>query len=201
MNHFQFVLSLFFALNGFAMSKRVPVDAITMSETGDVTSIVEGCGNQPFVGGTFCRVEEGAKTSAVISLIGPPAKCDRDECVFFKIFDTHGQLIYGQALPKGKTRLDVSWKDIIKRDTFEMADRGTWFIRTTVFWIDIEGHEHESNSTGDIVLKVFRQAYLPLNQVENDQNFVWQWVDNNHIYKMTSSLRAFTKKVESCGLN
>lgn len=197
----KYILLFLFSFNLFAMSKRVPVDSIKMADTGDVTSIVEGCGNQPFVGGTFCRVEEGATTTGIISLIGPPAKCNLDECVFFKIFDTHGQLIFGKSLAKGKTRLDVQWKELIKRDTFEMADRGTWFIRTTVFWTDIDGNDQESNSTGDIVLKVFRKGYMPLNQVENDPNFVWEWVDNNQIYKMTSSLRAFTKKVESCGLN
>lgn len=202
----RIILSLILFLSSFqacAMGRRVAIDPVVTSTvlSGDDTSIVEGCGNQPFVGGTFCRQVEGDATDKSIWLIGPPAKCSKDQCVFFKIFDQQGNLVFGGALDKGKTRIEVPWKSLLSRDTFQMADRGLWGVRTTVFWIDKDGFDHQSDSTGTIILRVYAASYLPLNEVSTDPNYVWEWVDNGQEYKMTSSLRAYTKKAPVCGLN
>lgn len=202
----RIILSLILFLSSFqacAMARRVAIDPVTTSTVidGDATSIIEGCGNQPFVGGTFCRQVEGDAADKSLWLIGPPAKCNDAQCVFFKVFDTQGNLVFGGALDHGKTRLEVPWKDLLKRDKFEMGDRGFWVVRTTVFWIDDQGHQHQSDSTADIVLRVYRASYLPLNQVAEDPSFVWTWIDGEQEYKMTSSLRAYTGKVKVCGSN
>lgn len=198
-------IALLFSTQAFAMSKAsVEIDPVTQSTLldGDITSMVEGCGNQPFVGGTFCRQTEGDAAGTSLWLIGPPAKCTKSEgCVYFKIYNNKGSLVFGGVLPPKSTRLEVPWKALLQRDTFEMGDRGFWVLRTEVYWLDEKGFEHEAVSQADIVLRVTRKEYVPLNMVEFDPNFVWEWCENGYQYKVTSGLRAFIKKVPTCILN
>lgn len=176
-------------------SKRVALDTNTASSLtdGDATGLAEGCGQQPSPLGMFCRVVEGDAAAKSIFFLGPPAKCDRDNCVFIKVWNTQGVLVFGDAIPKGQTRIEVPWKTLLGRDTFQVADRGYWTFNTTVYYIGPDGNERTSVSQGDIVMRVFRLGYVPLNTVENDPNYVWSWQDNGMIYKMTSGLRAFAK--------
>lgn len=192
-------LSLF-SSPAFAFGKKrqkVAVDTVTQSTIidGDATGLAEGCGQQPSPLGMFCRMVEGDIVGKSVQFIGPPADCAREACVFVKVFNNQGQLVFGDSIPKGKTRLDVPWKTLLGREKVEFEDRGFWSFTTSVFYIDLDGRERESKSQGDIVLRVFRKGYAPLSSVKNDPNFVWSWVDSGYLYKMTSGLRTFVSKV------
>lgn len=188
-----------FLSNGFACAAgraRVPIDPITDGSLldGDVTSLVEGCGNQPAVGFTYCRVQEGQAADQSLWFLGPPAQCDQPEsCVFIKVWSSGGQLIWGTSIPKGQTRIEVPWKLLLGRDKFERADRGFWTFNTEVFFKDQDGRERFAKSQGDIVLRVYRAGYLPLNAIESDPAFLWSWIDGKCSFKMTSGLRTFSK--------
>ena len=178
-----------------AASKRLKIDPVTPSTVldGDATGLVQACGHQPIVGFTYCRLQEGDNAGQTIAFIGPPAKCKReDSCVFFKVWNQQGQLVFGGSLPKGTTSINVAWKTLLSgRDQFQINDRGFWTFNTEVFWIDPDGRERTSTSQGDIVLRIYKKGYLPLNGVREDPSFVWEWTNNEFIYKMTSSLRAY----------
>lgn len=177
---------------------RVRPDPVTPSTVldGDATGLVEGCGNQPIVGFTYCRVQEGDNSSQVVWFIGPPSECDqKDSCVFFKAWDNQGQLVWGGSIPKGRTRVAVSWKTLLSSPTFELGHRGFWTWNIQVFWKDPDGKERISTAQGDIVLRVYRNGYLPLHEVLDDPSYVWTWNDHNYLYRMTSGLRAFIRKL------
>lgn len=178
-----------------AMGKKAPaLDPVTQSTVldGDATGLVEGCGQQPIVGFTYCRMQEGTTADKSVWFIGPPADCDKDSCVFIKVWNNQGQLVWGGSIPKKGTRIEVPWKTLLGRDTFEKAARGFWTFNTQVFWKDAEGHERDSTSQGDIVLRVYGATYVPLSSVTDDPNYYWVWTEGKRIYKMTTGLRAFT---------
>lgn len=197
-------LSLFIggcATQAFAFGKKHPtavaIDTVTEStaKDNDVTGLAEGCGQQPSPLGMFCHVEEGSAADKVVWFIGPPAQCEREACVYIKIINSQGQIVAGPSIPKGKTRVAVPWSTLLSRDTFQIGDRGTWTFITTVYYVDKDGREHKSDSLGDIILRVFRQGYVPLHNVKSDPNFVWTWSEGPVIYRMTSGLRAYVGKV------
>lgn len=194
-----FFITLLLTTQAFAFgSKRVTtLDPVTTSTLldGDATGLAEGCGQQPSPLGMFCRQTEGDVAAKSIFFIGPPAKCDRDQCVFIKVWNTQGQLVFGDGIPKNQTRIEVPWKTLLGRDTFQLADRGYWTFNTTVYFIGPDGNERSAVSQGDIVMRVFRAGYVPLNAVENDPNFIWTWTEGGTLYKMTAGLRAFAKQV------
>lgn len=178
---------------------RVKLDTNTTSPVvdGDATGLVEGCGNQPIVGFTYCRVSEGDNAGQSISFIGPPAVCNQPEgCVFVKVVSNNGQVVWGGVIPKKQTRVSVPWSTLLSSPTFEIGHRGFWTFREDVYWLDPDGKERVSTSQGDIILRAYRKEYVPLNNVEQDPNFVWQWTEGDFLYKVTSSLRAFIKKVK-----
>lgn len=174
------------------------IDSVTESSVmdGDATSIIEGCGWQPIVGFTYCRQAEGDAADKSLWFVGPPAKCGRDACVYFKVWNNQGQLVWGGSLAKGKTRIEVPWKTILARDTFELMSRGFWTVNTVVYWTDPDGRERESTSQGDIVLRVHKAAYVPLHTVADDPNYLWTWTEGKRIYKVTSGLRAYVGLVK-----
>jgi hypothetical protein len=178
--------------------KRVPIDPVTPSTVidNDTTGLVQACGNQPIVGFTYCRVQEGDNSGQSISFLGPPAKCNQeDSCVFIKVWNQQSQLIWGGSIPKDQTSVKVPWKVLLSgRDQFQLGDRGFWTFNTQVFWLDPDGRERTSTSQGDILLRVYRKGYLPLHEVREDPNFVWEWHDGGFLYRMTSGLRAYIER-------
>lgn len=179
-------------------SAGVHPDAVTSSslKDGDSTGLAEGCGQQPSPLGMFCRMVEGETASKSIWFIGPPANCDRAACVYIKVFSAQGQPAFGVEIPKGKTRVEVSWKQLLARDTVQLGDRGTWTFNTQIFYKDADGREHETQSQGDIVLRVYKHGYVPLHALEDDPNYAWVWTEDGFLYKVTAGLRAFVKKVQ-----
>lgn len=190
----------------YAFGKKrpaVPVEDLAVPiQAGDRTGVVEGCGQQPVVGFTYCRMQEGPVTDKALSFIGPPAQCSRaDACVFIKVFDEQGQVAWGGQIPKGQTRVTVSWSTLLGcKDAascqLTLFHRGFWSFVETVQWTDKDGNERTSATQGDVLLRVLKADYIPLNAVEADPNFVWQWTDGGYVYRMTSSLRAFVGKVQ-----
>ena len=90
---FIIVATMIFLSPLFAMtSKRVEADKITESSIldGDSTAIVEGCGNRPIVGFTYCRQMEGEAADKAIIFVAPPSKCKADHCAFLKVWNSHG---------------------------------------------------------------------------------------------------------------
>jgi hypothetical protein len=200
MRIFILLFSLLLSNTGCAMGRgRVATDPVTQSTVldGDATSLIEGCGNQPIVGFTYCRMEEGSTSDQTLWFIGPPAKCDQKEaCVYIKVWNNQGVLVWGGSIPKGNTRVGVSWTTLLSAPQFQVNNRGFFTFNTQVFWKDLDGKERVSTSQGDIILRVYRHGYLPLNEVVSDSNFVWTWTEGSYLYRMTSSLRAFVKKVK-----
>lgn len=164
--------------------------------SGDATGLVEGCGAQPIVGFTYCRVVEGDAADQAISFIGPPALCtDPQACVYIKVLNQAGQVAWGGSIPKGQTRVSVPWKTLLGADQFQVGNRGLWSWRVEVHWVDRDDHDRVSYSQGDIVLRVYKKGYTPLDRVSADPNFVWSWTDGKFSYKMTTGLRAYVGPV------
>lgn len=180
-----------------ASPARVRPDVNTESSVkdGDATAIIEGCGNPPIVGFTYCRVQEGDTAGQSLWFIGPPADCDQLACVFIKVWNNQSQLVWGGSLPKGGTRVEVPWKTLLGSETFQVSHRGFWTWNVEVHWRDLDGKERVSVSQGDLVLRVFRIGYVPLHEVGSDPSFVWSWVSGEKIFKMTSGLRAYVEKI------
>lgn len=194
------LLSLFsFSFNAHAFGRhrgQVALDPVTPSSilSGDATALAEGCGQQPSPLGMFCRLVEGEVAPKSIFLIAPPALCDREVCAFVKVWNNQGVLVFGDSIPKGKTRIEVPWKTLLGRETVAKDDHGTWAFNTTVYFKGTDGLERVSVAQGDIVLRVFQAGYVPLAEVQNDPAFVWTWADNGFLYRVTSGLRAFVGK-------
>lgn len=191
-----FILALLLPNIAFGFAKKaVDPDAVTKSTilNGDATSMVEGCGQQPIVGFTYCRVTEGDTAAQGLWFIGPPAECNRDQCVFIKVYNEQGQVAWGGAIPKGHTRVFVPWSTLVSRATFQVGDRGFWSFNTQVFWLDSNQKENSSTSQGDILLRIYSKGYIPLNAVKDDPNFAWEWSEGGHTYKVTAGLRAYIK--------
>lgn len=174
--------------------QRPDLNTPSVATTGDATALIEGCGNQPIAGFTYCRVSEGDSTDKVLWFLGPPAKCQRkDGCVYVKVWNTQGGLAWGESFSKDATRISVPWSKLVGRPSFDKSDRGFWTWSLQVFWQDPDGREHLSKATGDLVLRVYSPGYIPLHDVESDPNFTWTWTDHQCLFKMTSGLRAFVK--------
>lgn len=180
----------------FGSGRVSPDQVIAPILANDETGIVEGCGNQPVVGFTYCRQVEGDAANHSITFIGPPAKCDHaDACVFIKVFNNQGILVWGGQIPKGETRIAVPWATLLGTGAFQIGHRGFWTFNMDVLWLDPDGKERQATTQGELVLRVYKAGYLPLNNVSADPNFVWAWVDNGLTYRMTSSLRAYVGRL------
>lgn len=169
------VLCVFSLANcsGIAIVDTSPVYA---AEANDATVIISGCGNQPVVGYTYCRVHEGQDTTKVgVSLMAPPVQCKTKPCVTFKVFFPQGQPAWGISVPDGATKVDVSWKDLLNVPSFVKDSQGFWQVVMEWNWVDENGNEHQSAALGEIRLRVLDANYTALNNVHDDKNFAWRW--------------------------
>lgn len=174
-------------------------DAQSAILSGDATGIVEGCAHAG-VGFAYCRFPEGPVDAQALSFVGPPADCVReDACVFVQIRDAQGRIAWGGQIDKGKTRVLVPWRKILGCQEgpaapceFHQGQRGVWSFVHEVHWKDAEGRDRRSTSLGDLMLRIYkRDGYAPLDTVEADPAFTWNWTDGGRIYRMTTGLRAF----------
>lgn len=190
-------------VHAFGKHKTVAADpVIAPIVAGDPTAIVQGCGAQPIVGFTYCRIVEGDAADQNIDFIGPPAKCNNPDgttgtaCAFVKVYNQSGQLAWGGSIPKGQTRVSVPWTTLLGAPQFQQANRGFWSWLLEVHWTDPDHHDRVTVTQGEIRLAVYKSGYIPLDTVSSDPNYVWTWIDGNSTYHMTSNLRAYveTKK-------
>lgn len=176
-----------------ACAKTVIQDkGLSAVEGNDLTGLIEACGSQLVPGLTFCRITEGQSTEGLVYLVGPRTNCKRTNCVEFKFFALDGSVAYGDGIPKGQFRLGVPWNKLIKRDKFQLSDRGFWLLAYTVYWIDENGNEHESKSEAELYLRVLKIGYMPLNEVVSDGNFAWDFsTRNGERVKLTTGMRTY----------
>ena len=116
--------------------------------------------------------------------------------MFIKVFDQRGQIAWGGQILKGQTRVSIPWKSLLGSDQFQLLQRGAWTFVTEVHWLDNDNHDRVSRAQGEIVLRVYKKGYLPLDRVSADPNYVWSWSDSGFNYKMTSSLRAYVGAIK-----
>ncbi len=186
-------LSLFACTFPFQRAEsRPPLDRQSAVDAGDVTALIEGCGVPLTTGFLVCRKTEGEIAGDSLSFVGPPVTCSgREACITFKIFFLDGTPSLGGAIPRGKTRVEVPWKSILKRDTFESRDRGLWGFSYTIRYTLSDGIERTTYSQGEIYLRVIKKGYTPLNTVEQDRDFTWEWKEGAKEIKATSGMRTY----------
>lgn len=186
-------LLAFLALGASECSHAVKPDisAITAAEAGDKSVLIEGCGSQPVVGYTYCRMREGTPTNGSITLIAPPTDCGEESCVSFTLFMPDGSASLGYQLPKKITRQEVAWKDLVKTASFQKSQRGFWPVVMKWRWLSaIDGKPYESYAEGEIRLRVVAASYTPLHEIHEDPNFVWKWSEGKINYRMSTAGRA-----------
>jgi hypothetical protein len=159
-------------------------------EANDATVMISGCGSQPVVGYTYCRVEEGQAGDLSLTLHAPPVKCRSRPCVSFRIFYPSGHPTEGVTVPDGQTAVTIPWKNLLQRDTFGVGDRGFWPVVMEWKWLDAQGNEHTSVAEGEIRLRVLSRGYEPLHEVTDHPAFAWRWTDSGHEFRLSTAGRA-----------
>lgn len=160
-------------------------------EANDATVIIAGCGNQPVVGYTYCRVHEGQDTTKfVVSLMAPPVKCKTKPCVTFKVFFPQGQPAWGVSVPDGATQVNVTWQQLLGAPLFVKDSQGFWQVVMEWNWLDGNGNEHQSAALGEIRLRVLDANYTALNGVHDDKNFGWHWASGAYHLAFSTAGRA-----------
>lgn len=160
-------------------------------EANDTTAIIEGCGNQPIAGYTYCRRRDGSPTESVVSFIVPPVDCGLDSCVNIKVYRPDSEIALGLNIPKGQTRLDVPWKMIVGRNQFTLGDRGFWPVIYQITYLDEKGRDKLLVVEGEIRLRVYSKDYLPLHESLDDPAFKWEFIESSTKIKMTTSGRTY----------
>lgn len=182
---------LFFCLGASSCgtTRVTPDTELSALKGGDSTGIVEGCGNQPIPGYTYCRKMEGDPANGKLWFHAPPAQCPGDEsCVSLRIY-RKGDDPIGMTFPRGITRVGLEWKELLIRDRFEVFDRGFWPYDFTIKSLDDDGRDQFTFVDGEIRLVVYSKNYIPLHDVKEDPNYVWVWEDGGCVYKMTTGGR------------
>lgn len=184
------VLCLFLMVNCSGISV-VDTSPVMAAEANDTTVIISGCGNQPVVGYTYCRVHEGQDTSLLgVSLVAPPIQCKTKPCITFKVFYPNGQPAWGIAVPEGAEKVDVKWKDLVGVSSFVKDTEGYWQVVMEWNWVDANGNEHQAAALGEIRLRVLDSNYTALNGVHDDKNFAWRWVSGAYHFALSTSGRS-----------
>lgn len=173
---------------------RVRADAEAASlAISDESGLIQGCGQQLVSGLTYCKKEEGEIAGDAITFVAPPAHCLGDgPCASFKIYFPDNTPTYGDTIPQGQTSKAVTWSQLLGgRTAFAQTDRGLWPFHYWLKWIDQDGREETSEASGEIVLRVYAKGHVPLDHIETDPNFVWEWIQDGAPVKMTSSMRVW----------
>lgn len=189
-----FYLLYFIPLIACAM---VPYKDVGLSalQGGDQTCLIQVEGSQLTPGYAFLRKTEGDASGENLYLVGPITNCDRDFCVEYKIYGKDGEIVDGGSIPKNAFRRAVPWSKLLKRNTFELSDRGFWAVTSRVYWKDDNGNENVSVCEGEIRLKVLKKDYIPLHNVVNDSNFTWDFSTRyGERVKITTGMRTYVSK-------
>ena len=112
-----------------------------------------------------------------------------------KLFFPNGDAAIGKSIPKNKTRKSVTWKEIFKKDSFQLSDRGYWPYSYKIYWKDRDGNERVTKSEGEIRLRVVSSKYVPLHESPENENFTWlHTTRNGEVVRMTTGGRTFVSK-------
>lgn len=192
---FLSLFSSFLFIGASRCAVGVKPDSVTAAlVSGDYTALIEGCGNQLVPGYTYCRFSEGEIAQGFVTFVAPPVIClgkKEEPCVTFKVYFPTGEPTYGGEIPRGKTRANVEWETLLHKKTFEKGDRGFWPFTYRIRWVDPEGKEQLTMSQGEIRLRVYSKEYIPLQNVSEDENYVWKWVENGLPVHMTTGARTY----------
>lgn len=161
-------------------------------QAGDATVIIEGCGNQPNVGWTYCRFKQGAIANGQISLKVPPAVCrpENSPCVSWLIIRPDGTE-FGGDVPRGQVTANIPLATLVNSQTIDIGARGPFAVLLTVKWVDTDGRDRESRAVGEIYMRVLRDGYTGLQETPSSRQYVWAWSEGAKFYRMTTALRAY----------
>jgi hypothetical protein len=175
---------------------RVRPDASAYAaDANDATVIIEGCGSQPVVGYTYCRMPEGQDATALtLTLHSPPKiKCVTEPCVSFTIFYPDGTP--SLSVPASLTGMTtLKWSELVKRGTFQVNDRGFWPVIMEWKYLDLDGVERSSIAEGEIRMRVLKRSYVPLHTATSSPEFAWNWTARGLTMGLATSGRAMAHK-------
>lgn len=184
------VFLTFLGASNCGVKRLKPDTGVSAVVAGDSTALVEGCGNQPVAGFTYCRKQEGDATGEKLWFHAPPAECPGDDpCVSLKIY-RQGEEPLGFVFPQGTVKLGVEWKRLTGKNTFDRLDRGFWPYDYTIRWLGEDKREHVTFVDGEVRLVVFTADYVPLHEARDDPNFAWKWSEGDCLFAMTTGGRA-----------
>lgn len=169
-------------------------EALSAIEGGDLTALVQGCGNQLVSGYTYCRKLEGQNTTEAVVFVAPSTKCGQDSCAELKVFFPDGSPSYGYTFKKGETSHRIAWSELTKKSTFDVEDRGFWPFTYRILWVGKDGRQRETVTEGEIRLRVLRNGYVDLHDIASDQNFVWVLKHDGVVVKMTTGGRTYVSE-------
>ena len=151
-------------------------ESANASESNDTSVIIEGCGNQPISGFTYCRRLAGEiGDTDVVYIHIPESNCQRDSCVEILVFSPTS----GQGSPifvdKGVRLQPLHWATLTGRQEFVQGDSGLWTIAMVVYWVDNEGLERRTPMLGEIRLRVLSEDYVSLSQSRGEGPYAFRW--------------------------
>ncbi len=165
--------------------------SMAATKANDSTVIVEGCGNQPIVGYTYCRKSVGPVGKETIRVHVPQGKCQSGDCTSVQIYFPNGSPTIGRTVPRDKGFVTFSWEEILQKKDFSTNDRGFWTIITITKFVGQDGIEREVAEEGEIRLRVLSRNYVPLISTQSSEYFVWDWLYGNCEMKKTTAGRTF----------
>lgn len=159
---------------GGCKSPIIRDNTVSAAISNDTTLIIEGCGKQPIVGYTYCRVTPVNKTrDMLLTFYVPKMDCDKNSCVSIKIFGVDGNTTHGFEIPKGEISGTVSWFTILGKEEFTSGDRGFYPVLAIMRYKD-GSQEKKTIIEGEIRLRVLNEKYISLVNVEDDHSFNWK---------------------------
>lgn len=165
----------------------------------DLTALADpsdllGCGTQLQAGLLFCRLHERTPTTSKITFVGPKTNCKREACVYIDVFFPNGEPTLGLKIPKDKTEISVTWREVTGRDEFTLDERGFWpFVRTT-FWLNADGQEAKTVEDGMIYLRILRADYESLQDTKENPYYAFQGDHHGTHWKWTTSGRTWVER-------
>lgn len=177
-----------------------PDKELSAIEGGDLTAFIQGCDHEPVPGYAVCRKREGDASKDTLTFNVPPqTKCgEKESCVIVRVYFPDGSApTHTYAFPKGATRWQVPWNQLLHQNTFDKGHRGFWPVLITIYWEDKDGRENVTLQDGEIRLVVFSKDYIPLFHSPHDENFAWEWTHDDQVYRLTTGGRAYTGSLES----
>lgn len=175
MKALQHVALLFCSLT-ISCGSIVIDDSVNAAEANDTTVILQGCGNQPISGFTYCRRTEGPITDQdVIYVHIPESNCDRESCVEIQVFAPGGTQIPPIFVPRDRRLQPMHWAELVGRNEFNRGDKGLWTIGMIIYWKDNEGLERRTAMAGEIRLRVLADGYTSLHQSRGEGPYAFRW--------------------------